>query len=99
MDIYVTIPCYSEPGMIYKTVYLSPIVDCFDGFVVSRTISTHPTVEMANKMLDQAACSMQKGEHPIDQSDRGGHYRWSGWIEKIKLMDYWFALWPRKPVH
>ena len=65
-------------------VYLSPIVDCFDGLVVSWTIATNPTAEMANTMLDKAACSLQEDEHPIIHSDRGGHYRWPGWIERVK---------------
>ena len=64
-------------------IYLSPIIDCFDGFVVSWTIATHPTAEMANTMLDKAACSLQDDEYPIIHSDRGGHYRWPGWIERI----------------
>jgi putative transposase len=64
-------------------VYLSPIVDCFDGLVVNWTISTHPTAEMANTMLDKAACVLKDDEHPIVHSDRGGHYRWPGWIERM----------------
>ena len=64
-------------------VYLSPIIDCFDGLVVSWTIATHPTAEMANTMLDKAACSLQEDEHPIIHSDRGGHYRWPGWIGRV----------------
>jgi len=64
-------------------VYLSPIVDCFDGLIVSWTISTHPTAEMANTMLDKAACTLKNDEHPIVHSDRGGHYRWPGWIERM----------------
>jgi len=64
-------------------IYLSPIIDCFDGLVVSWTISTHPTAEMTNTMLDMAACSLQEDEHPIIHSDRGGHYRWPGWIERV----------------
>ena len=56
-------------------VYLSPIVDCFDGLVVSWTIATNPTAEMANTMLDKAATVLKDNEHPIIHSDRGGHVR------------------------
>lgn len=35
-------------------VYLSPIIDCFDGLVVSWTIGTRPDVEPVNTMLDAA---------------------------------------------
>lgn len=65
-------------------VYLSPIIDCFDGLVVNWTISTHPTSDMVNTMLDNAARILQHDEHPIVHSDRGGHYRWPGWIERME---------------
>ena len=65
-------------------VYLSPIVDCFDGLVVSWTMSTSPNAELANSMLDEAAAKLGPGEHPTVHSDRGCHYRWPGWIERCE---------------
>lgn len=65
-------------------VYLSPIVDCFDGMAVSWTISTSPDAEMVNSMLDAAVSLLSEDEHPIIHSDRGGHYRWPGWIERMQ---------------
>lgn len=64
--------------------YLSPIVDCFDGALVSWTISTCPNAEMVNSMLDMATSTLSEQERPILHSDRGGHYRWSGWLERIE---------------
>jgi putative transposase len=65
-------------------VYLSPIIDCFDGMVVSWTIGTSPDAELVNTMLDGAICSLSGGEHPIVHTDRGCHYRWPGWISKME---------------
>ncbi len=65
-------------------VYLSPIIDCFDGLVVSWTIGTSPDAELVNTMLDDAICNLKHGEHPIVHSDRGCHYRWPGWISRMK---------------
>lgn len=65
-------------------VYLSPIVDCFDGFIVSWTIGTSPSASLANKMLEQATTTLKEDEHLILHSDRGGHYCWPGWIERIE---------------
>lgn len=65
-------------------VYLSPIVDCFDGMVTCWTISTTPDSTLVNTMLDHAVLRLQKGEHPIVHSDRGCHYRWLGWIDRMK---------------
>lgn len=34
-------------------------------------------------MLDKAIALLGE-EHPIIHSDRGGHYRWTGWIDRMK---------------
>ena len=65
-------------------VYLSPVIDCFDGMAVSWTIGTRPDSELANSMLDMAISKLKKGEHPIIHSDRGSHYRWPGWISRTE---------------
>ena len=62
-------------------VYLSPVIDCFDGMPISWTISTSPSAEMANLSLIRACQWLQKGDRPMIHSDRGGHYRWPGWIK------------------
>lgn len=64
-------------------VYLSPIIDCFDGLPVSWTIGTSPSAELVNTMLDEAIQSLSELEKPILHSDRGCHYRWPGWIERM----------------
>ena len=65
-------------------VYLSPIIDCFDGLAVSWTIGTSPDAELVNTMLEEAIRSLSDGEHPIVHSDRGCHYRWPGWISRME---------------
>ena len=63
--------------------YLSPIVDCFDGMVVKWNISTTPDSILVNTMLDDAVNTLSKSEHPLVHTDRGCHYRWPGWIERM----------------
>lgn len=65
-------------------IYLSPIIDCFDGLPVSWTIGTSPSAELVNTMLDEAILSLNEDEKPIIHSDRGSHYRWPGWIERME---------------
>ncbi len=65
-------------------VYLSPIVDCFDGMVVSWTIGTSPDAGLVNSMLDMATATLGERERPVVHSDRGAHYRWPGWIERME---------------
>ena len=65
-------------------VYLSPMIDCFDGMVVSWSIGTRPNAELVNTMLDAAIDKVAaSGERPLVHSDRGGHYRWPGWLARI----------------
>lgn len=64
-------------------VYLSPIIDCFDGLPVSWTIGIHPDAELVNTMLDEAISTLKEGEKPLVHSDRGAHYRWPGWISRM----------------
>ena len=63
-------------------VYLSPVIDCFDGLAVAWTIGTSPSAELTNTMLDKAILSLKDDEHPVIHSDRGCHYRWPGWISR-----------------
>ena len=65
-------------------VYLSPIIDCFDGLVVSWTVGTSPDAELVNAMLDAAIKTVADGaERPIVHSDRGAHWRWPGWLSRM----------------
>ena len=65
-------------------VYLSPVIDCFDGMVVKWNIGTTPDSILVNKMLEDAIGTLLPSEHPLVHTDRGCHYRWSGWIERMQ---------------
>lgn len=65
-------------------VYLSPVIDCYDGMLVAWNISCKPDTQLVNTMLDRVTSSLPQNVHPIIHSDRGCHYRWSGWIERIQ---------------
>jgi len=65
-------------------VYLSPMIDCFDGMVVSWSIGTRPDAELVNTMLDAAIVTVTaSGNRPVVHSDRGAHFRWPGWLSRI----------------
>ncbi len=65
-------------------IYLSPMIDCFDGLVVSWLIGTRPDAELVNTMLDTAIETVvASDDRPVVHSDRGGHYRWPGWLTRI----------------
>ena len=66
-------------------VYLSPMIDCFDGLVISWSIGTSPDAALVNTMLDAAIETVaNSNEHPVVHSDRGAHYRWPGWLTRMR---------------
>ena len=70
----------TEFGLGCGKVYLSPVLDCFDGALASWSIGTSPNAHLANSSLEAACAALAEGERPVCHSDRGCHYRWPGWI-------------------
>jgi transposase InsO family protein/transposase-like protein len=76
-------------------VYLSPVIDCYDGRIVSWETSRHPDNLLVESMIDKAIDTLDaktirtlkdKGESKalVVHTDRGGHYRGGMWIEKLE---------------
>lgn len=65
-------------------IYLSPMIDCFDGLVISWTMSTRPDAELVNTMLDEVITTLLNNERPTVHSDRSAHYRWPGRLSRIE---------------
>ena len=74
----------TEFGLPSFKCYLSAVVDCFDGRVAGWRVSERPDAALANSSLDDAVASLAPGERPVVHSDRGGHYRWPGWIARCE---------------
>ena len=62
-------------------VYLSPVIDCFDGLVVTWKTSQNPNANLTNGMLIDAVSTLMARGKPILHTDRGVHYRWDSWIQ------------------
>ncbi len=52
-------------------IYLSPMIDCFDGLAASWTMGTRPDAELVNAMLDEAIETLSESQRPMVHSDRG----------------------------
>lgn len=50
---------------------------------ISWTIGISPNAALVNEMLDLAFSTLSDDEHPIVHSNRGSHYRWQGWIDRM----------------
>ena len=64
--------------------YLSAMIDCFDGMVIGWTIGPRPNADLVNTMWDWVIAALPDGCYPTVHSDRGCHYRWPGWIQRMK---------------
>ncbi|AHD05346.1 putative transposase InsK for insertion sequence element IS150 [Paenibacillus larvae subsp. larvae DSM 25430] len=58
-----------------EKLYLSPILDLFNGEIVAYHIENRPTFSLITKMLDKAFKGLNKGDKPILHSDQGWHYQ------------------------
>lgn len=56
------------------------VVDCFDGRPAGWRIGPSPTAALANGSLADAVAARRAGARTVVHSDRGGHYRWPGWV-------------------
>lgn len=68
-------------------VYLSPLLDCFDGIPINRTIGKSPNSELTNNMLKEAHLIVGDTNLLI-HSDRGFHYRIDSWISLMDKFGY-----------
>ena len=59
------------------------MIDCFDGLVTSWSIGAYPNAELVNSILNATIANLKDVEHPIVHSDRGCHYRWTAWIQRM----------------
>lgn len=61
-------------------VYLSPVVDCFDGLPAAWSISRHPDSSLVDSSLKAYLNRLPKGSGPvIVHTDGGGTYRSASW--------------------
>lgn len=74
----------TEFGIPAGKVYLSPIIDCYDGMPVAWSIGTSPSYKLVNNMLEAALITLKSYEKPIIHSDRGWHYQDIKWIKKVE---------------
>ncbi|MBQ6453532.1 MAG: IS3 family transposase [Coriobacteriales bacterium] len=65
-------------------VYLSPILDCFDGKPIAWRIGLRPDSSLSDGCLLDAVAKRQGGEPTVVHNDRGIHYRTYGWMRICK---------------
>lgn len=73
--------------VIGKKLYLSPIIDLFNGEIVSYALNERPDYGLVKEMLDDALNKLSlvnKDDKPIIHSDRGWHYQMFHYQQTLK---------------
>lgn len=64
--------------------YLSPIIDLYNGEIIAYDLSEHPWMNQIWNMMNQAYERLDKGDHPILHSDQGWQYQQSSFQKELK---------------
>ncbi|OOS26307.1 transposase [Moraxella pluranimalium] len=67
-----------------KKLYLSPIIDLYNGEIISYSIKDRPTYELVQEMLNQAMTTLTGDDKPILHSDQGWHYQMNNYQQTLK---------------
>ena len=66
-----------------KKAYLSPIIDLYNGEVISYDLSLHPDFSQTMRMLDSALAKLPKEHRLIIHSDQGWQYRMKKYQDRL----------------
>lgn len=67
-----------------EKLYLSPILDLYNGEIVAYQVATRPQYALVESMLEQALERLPPGAKPMLHSDQGWHYRYANYRERLE---------------
>lgn len=65
----------TEFKLFGEKLYLSPMLDLFNGEIIAYTMNSRPKYSLVSTMLDQAFERLTEGEKLLIHSDQGWHYQ------------------------
>lgn len=71
-------------GNSTKKIYLSPILDTFNGEIISYSIGFSPTVALTNRSLENALKRIKNKEDLTIHTDQGFHYQHSSFVRTLE---------------
>lgn len=74
----------TEFSLFSQKRYLSPIMDLYNGEIISYTISAHPNLLMVTSMLSKALKGIKKDSGLVLHSDQGWHYQHAAYQKMLK---------------
>ena len=67
-----------------EKLYLSPVLDLYNGEIVAFETSRRPAFELVNSMLRKALARLRPGERPMLHSDQGWQYRMPAYQRQLR---------------
>lgn len=67
-----------------EKLYLSPILDLYNGEIIAYNLEKRPVYPLVSKMLDQALERVQDGDSLVLHSDQGWHYQMKSYKHALK---------------
>lgn len=67
-----------------EKLFLSPILDLYNGEVIAYNVEQRPVYPLVCKMLDNAFETLKQGDSPILHSDQGWHYQMKHYQKALK---------------
>nr|WGE06194.1 IS3 family transposase [Bacillus subtilis] len=74
----------TEFKLFGEKLYLSPILDLFNGEIITYTIGSRPSYSLVSDMLDQSFERLTGDENLIIHSDQGWHYQMKQYRHALK---------------
>lgn len=74
----------TEFKLFGEKLYLSPILDLYNGEIITYTIGSRPTYSLVSNMLEKSFVRLTKGDKLIIHSDQGWHYQMKRYRHALK---------------
>ncbi|WP_242304888.1 IS3 family transposase, partial [Bacillus cereus group sp. BfR-BA-01350] len=74
----------TEFKLFGEKLYLSPMLDLFNGEIITYTIGSRPTYSLVSTMLDQALYCVTDPDKLLIHSDQGWHYQMKQYRHSLK---------------
>lgn len=74
----------TEFKLFGQKLYLSPILDLFNGEIITYTIGSRPTYSLVEEMLNRALPRLEEDDELLLHSDQGWHYQMPQYRKTLK---------------
>lgn len=75
----------TEFKLFGEKLYLSPVLDLFNGEIITYTLGSRPTYSLVSEMLDKAFKRLSEEDELLLHSDQGWHYQMKPYQHALKV--------------